>query len=189
MSCVINNGINRNGCRLRGGIKEIYFMLPTTLSPGIYQPTTVSNEITSLGTSAVGELELYKFENLHGVGSAIETMEASAENNVAYYNQVITAALRGLSASRLQTIDEIIKSTVAAVVHYESGISRLFGEEFFLDCTSSEDSSGEGAADGNIVNIELTGMEVEKAKIIAGSTLALPLGTISTDEYTIITES
>ena len=183
MSCTITKGLNRGACRAMGGIKEVYFIKGDDT---YYAPSVVSNEISQLTGTDGNELILYKFENLIGSGRAIETNTYDEAAGTQFFNQEVSIFARGFDAERILMFKELCKSTVAIVVHYNSGISRLFGKDFFMDASGGENTSGEAAGDANSFNVVFGGKEVEAALPIVGSTLLLPLGTMPLDGYTVI---
>jgi hypothetical protein len=72
-------------------------------------------------------------------------------------------------------------------VHYESGITKLFGEEFLLDVVGGEVDSGSVGEDGNPFFLNFEGAEMEFASNVLNASLTSPLGDIIEDEYNIIT--
>lgn len=184
MSCTLTKGLKRVSCKLAGGIKMIYLVMA---SDDYWSPTVTNDEITSLSGNASNLLTLYEVENMIGQGFANESVVTNVEQATSYFSQEVMFAARGFDAERIKFFEQVSKGSFAVIVHYHSGISRVFGKDFFLDTTAGEDNSGSAVGDGNIFNITLSGMELEKARPIKGSTAALPLGDIVADEYTIVT--
>lgn len=127
----------------------------------------VDNAITDLGT----DLNLYKFEPINNVGTAIETV---TRDTILTYNQVITATGRGINADAIKAFEFLAKAETFAVVHYNSGESRLFGADYFLISSGGENTSGEASGDNNTFSVELTGIEVDAAPTLLSSTKGDP---------------
>lgn len=173
MACEII-GYKSSACRLQGGIRDIYFGLS---SEADYKPQKDANgNITSITAVGIGNVvSLVKFSTLQGTGSAIETLEG---DKWMAFTQVVTASSRGFDQDAILSLNSLSKAEVFAIVHYESGFSRLFGMDDFLRPSGGEATSGEAAADANKFTIEFSGSEEFSAPILLGSTNDLPLGTI-----------
>lgn len=158
-----------------GGIRAIYVGVasdsnytadtdPTAIDP-------VTGEIVNLGGGVGTEVELYKFENTQNQGTAVETIERDV---IVSFNQAISAIGRGFSADAIKAINFMAKGEMFAIVHYNSGVSRLYGQKYYLLSSGGENTSGEGSGDSNSFTIELAGVETDAAPLLQGSTTGNP---------------
>lgn len=175
MACTGLVGYKSSACRLQGGIKDVYFGLSSDTEYVITRDG-VTDEITSIGGGVGTEVELVKFTNLHNSGSAVETLEGDKWLS---YTQLLTVVSRGFDAEALQSLNTLSKAEVFAVVHYDSGISRVYGMLDFLRPSGGEATSGEASGDANMFSIEFTGSEDESAPIVQGSAVGDPFGTMT----------
>lgn len=155
-------GFKSNACRLQGGIRAIYFGLSSDANYALdYDGTT--KELTDMGL-----VNLYKFSPTNNQGTAVE---ATTREAIVTYAQTITATARGLDSTAIKAIEFLSEAEVFATVHFNSGVARLYGADFFLLSSGGESTSGESSGDSNTFSITLSGVEGKPAPLLQGATL------------------
>ena len=75
-----------------GGVKNYYFA-----SWGNYGITVAAGEVSSLGSLALGNNGIFKYEVTGNANSLTETLNPSMENMTAFVTQVASATFQGLN--------------------------------------------------------------------------------------------
>lgn len=180
----IVGGINKNKCRVSGGIKDVYIV--STLDAN-WAPVVTNGLLTDIQT--LGTVTLHKWELMAGSGSANESVTYDDSVGELTFNQSVELTAKTYSYTNMRTIESILKTSTTVMVHYNSGETRLFGYRFGMETSGAEFLSGEQLADGYQISVSLQGSELELAPLLENSSEVNPLGDLVDGvDYTLIEE-
>lgn len=176
-----SNILKGDSCKTQGGVKQVYFISHEEL---VFLPQfNASGRITALATVFDQPVLLARFDVDINTSTADETYEFDASLGTYGVSQAINLTTSGITQEKLATMQEFINQC-AIIVHYHSGVSKLFGIDNWLDCDGFEILNGGGLNDAPKATMSFDGEEFEYAKEIEGATIDAPLGTLT--QYTLI---
>ena len=160
-----------------GGVKNYYFALW-----GNYGITVAAGEVSSLGSLALGNNGIFKYEVTGNANSLTETLNPSMENMTAFVTQVASATFQGLNKDLQVQLSLLAKSRTLVFEEDYNGNIKLMG--LTNGAYGSAGTSVTGAAKGDLsgYTIELTAEEKDYAPFLA-SAAKTALYEVVVDEY------
>lgn len=154
MACILNSGYQLSGCKGNnvGGVAYIY------IAP--FSSTTVFNVNTSdTITGGTSIPTFYTFDLTKETSSFTDAPTATLENDVLYYEQLVTLIINRLNPTVRNQIKVLAQSRVFIIVKDNNGYYWLFGKDNGMDLSEGTAGSGVAATDRSGYQLTFRGIE------------------------------
>jgi hypothetical protein len=148
-----------------GGIPEFY----VTEFENVPQAniTVSSGVVTAIDCSSGKKFWVYQMEKSDA--DFTETLTSSVDNGTAFYQQVLNATLKKMTAAQRNNLEKLAKNRVMVIVKDRNGLYWIAGRTNGLDMTAGTTQTGRAFGDLNGHTLTLTGMEAAKAEQVTAS--------------------
>lgn len=166
ITCQINAGRLRQCKNTVGGLKTLFLGLLTDFDTGITQGGT-NGAISVLPTAT-----LYRFEldQAYSSGQLIATLNASPDNGTTFYEQVVTAKFKKLSAADNENFQNIAVNQLVAFVLTNNNDIMMVGLKNGADFTAGTLNTGLAMGDMSGYEFTITAREPELPKYLTAFT-------------------
>ena len=162
MSCIIDNGFAL-GCNSIGGVEKVYI--------GTYSAATYTYDATNVVTGVTGAQTVYLFEQDIEFAGLEQTGQFSRENGTVFYESVLSTKFIELDADLRNTILDLGKAPVYAVVKANTGAYYILGVESAGRATEGTASLGIAQGDMNGATLSFTFKSQNGAYLIDSTVL------------------
>lgn len=170
MSCLITKGRTEPCKDAIGGLKAAYFL---NFQEDAF--TITAGEATAID---IGVTEVFKYELLADGNTLVENITSDQNNGTTIFEQVLTLALKKITAATAVEVNALAKGRPIIVVQDRMGNYKIVGISDGTVLTGDSNSGG-AKADFNGYNLTFTATETDPAPTLDSATVTALLALVS----------